>query len=231
MKHCKKKQNVVVMEPVMFHRKSLVHVLLETLCEKVNITDAVSNISEVIRLAVLKGPADIYIMEAYGSTENYKNWNDFTRFIATYYPSVTCLIWTSKPTMFLRKFNAFNGSNPCWKIPKKIGVDSFLRFMTRVLDGETSPASTRIGHPISNLTPSEIVIITAILEGHSITSLARQYSVAYKTIHTHKRNAMIKMCISSTAQLRSFFIEGNILRDEKARCFPIETNANQPFLL
>jgi DNA-binding CsgD family transcriptional regulator len=172
-------------------------------------------------------------MEAYGPTENYKSWNDFTHFMATHYPSVTCLVWSSKPTMFLRKLNAFEGGQPCWQIPKRIDIDSFVHFFTRILDGEMPSPSTRtcIGPPMSNLTLSEIVIITGIIEGHSIKSLARKYDVAYKTVSTHKRNAMIKMRISSTAQLRSLFIEGYILRGDKARCLPIETNANQPFLL
>lgn len=233
LKKYKKKMDVVVMDPVMLHRESMVHILRESLADRVNITDAVSSLSEIIRLIVLKGPADIYIMEAYGPTENYKSWNDFTHFMCTHYPSVTCLVWSSKPTMFLRKLNAFEGGQPCWQIPKRIGIDSFVRFFTQILDGEMPSPSTRtcIGPPMSNLTLSEIVIITGIIEGHSIKSLARKYDVAYKTVSTHKRNAMIKMRISSTAQLRSLFIEGYILRGDKARCLPIETNANQPFLL
>lgn len=221
------------MDPVTLHRESIIHVLRESLADKVNITDAVSSLSEIIRLVVLKGPADIYIMEAYAPTENYKSWNDFTHFMATHYPSVTCLVWSSKPTMFLRKLNAFQGEGACWQIPKRIGIDSFIGFFTRILDGEMPAPSTRtcIGPPMSNLTLSEIVIITGIIEGHCIKNLARKYDVAYKTVSTHKRNAMIKMRISSTAQLRSLFIEGYILRGDKARCLPIEKNANHPFLL
>ncbi|HGM6879327.1 TPA: hypothetical protein ACKQDI_005103, partial [Serratia marcescens] len=93
LKKYKKKIDVVVMDPVMLHRESMVHILRESLADRVNITDAVSSLSEIIRLIVLKGPADIYIMEAYGPTENYKSWNDFTHFMCTHYPSVTCLVW------------------------------------------------------------------------------------------------------------------------------------------
>lgn len=217
----------------MLHRESMVHILRESLADRVNIADAVSSLSEIIRLIVLKGPADIYIMEAYGPTENYKSWNDFTHFMATHYPSVTCLVWSSKPTMFLRKLNAFEGGQPCWQIPKRIGINSFVRFFTRILDGEMPSPSTRtcIGPPMSNLTLREIVIITAIIEGNSIKSLARKHDIAYKTISTHKRNAMIKMRISSTAQLCSLFMEGNILRGDKEQCLPIGINAHQLFLL
>lgn len=213
----------------MLHRESMVHILRESLADRVNIADAVSSLSEIIRLIALKGPADIYIMEAYGPTENYKSWNDFTHFMATHYPSVTCLVWSSKPTMFLRKLNAFEGKNPCWQIPKKIGIDSFIRFLTCTLDGRTTPPSTCtcIGPPMSNLTLSEIVIITGIIEGDSIKSLASKHCIAYKTVSTHKRNAMIKMRISSTAQLRSLFMEGYLLQGDKARYLPIESSFNQ----
>ncbi|MEL5366338.1 LuxR C-terminal-related transcriptional regulator [Serratia nevei] len=233
LKKYKKKIDVVVMDPVMLHRESMVHILRESLADRVNITDTVSSISEIIRLIVLKGPANIYIMEAYGSKENYKTWSDFTHFMATNYPTVTCLVWTSKPTMFLRKLNAYKMKEPCWQIPKRIDIDSFLRFFERVLDGEIPSHSTRtcIGPPMSNLTLSEIVMITEIIEGGSIKSLAKKYNVAYKTVSSHKRNAMTKMRISSTAQLRSLFMEGYILRGDKARCLLIEINDNQPFLL
>ncbi|EMW1017918.1 hypothetical protein AAEK50_004868 [Serratia marcescens] len=71
----------------MFHRESMVQVLREGLAGRVNITDAVSSLSEIIRLIVLKGRADIYMMETYG-TENYKSWNGFTYFMATLNPFV-----------------------------------------------------------------------------------------------------------------------------------------------
>ncbi|MBL0881077.1 LuxR C-terminal-related transcriptional regulator [Serratia ureilytica] len=217
MKKYKKKIDVVVMEPVTFHRESLVHVLRERLADRVNITDVVSSLSEIMRLIMLKGPADIYITEAYGQNENYKSWSDFTHFMSTHYPSTTCLVWSSKPTMFLKKLNAVEGGGNCWQIPKIIGIDCFVRFLTRILDGETfTPIREHscIGPPISNLTLSETIIITGIIEGDSIKSLAKKYDVAYKTVSTHKRNAMMKMRISSTAQLRNLFMGDHIIRSD-----------------
>ncbi len=218
----------------MLHRESLVHVLRESLDDRVNITDAVSSLSDIIRLIVLKGPADIYIMEAYGQAENYKNWNNFTHFMATHYPSVICLVWSSKPTMFLKKSNATEMRNPCWQIPKRICVDSFIQFLTRILDGDIfTPirAHSCIGPPVSNLTINEIVIITGVIEGGGIKSLAKEYDISYKTVSSHKRNAMIKMCILSTAQLYGLFTGGYILRGDKVQCLPIEFDTNEPFLL
>lgn len=233
LKKHRKKMAVVVMDPVMLHRESMVHVLRDSLADRVNITDTVSSLSEIIFLIVLKGPADIYIMEAYGPTESYKSWNDFTHFIAMHYPSVTCLVWSSKPTMFLRKLNAFDKGGACWQIPKKICIDPFIRFFTRILDGKMLSPSVRscIGPLVSNLTLSEIVIITGIIEGDSIKNLARKYDVSYKTVSAHKRKAMVKMRMSSTAQLNSVFINGNILRSKKTRYPLIGQNDTQPILL
>lgn len=209
------------------------HVLSEYFGDRINITDVVSSISALMCLNMRKEPADVYLMEAFGQSENYNNWANFTNFIATYYPATTCLVWSSKPTMFLRRFNAFEGKNSCWQIPKRIGVDPFIFFLTRILDGKVTPFGTRncIGPPMSNLTPSEIAIVTGIIEGRSIKWLAQKYNVAYKTICTHKRNAMIKMHISSTAQLRSLIIDGYILRGDKDRYLPVEISADQPFRL
>jgi DNA-binding CsgD family transcriptional regulator len=230
----KKKINVVVMDPVAFHREGLVHVLRECMYDRINITDVVSSISEIMCLIMLKGPAEIYIMEAFGTKENYKVWNKFTHFMTKHYPSVTCLIWSSKPTMFLKKSNATEMRNPCWQIPKRICVDSFIQFLTRILDGDIfTPirAHSCIGPPVSNLTINEIVIITGVIEGGGIKSLAKEYDISYKTVSSHKRNAMIKMCILSTAQLYGLFTGGYILRGDKVQCLPIEFDTNEPFLL
>ncbi|XUU47388.1 helix-turn-helix transcriptional regulator [Serratia nematodiphila] len=221
----KKKKEVVVMDPVFFNQQSMVHMLHDYFYNRLNITDVVSSISEVMRMIILKGPADIYVMEAYGKGENYKNWSDFINFMGAYYPSVICLIWSSKPTMFLRKLNSLEGGNPCWQIPKKIGIGCFVDFFKKVLDGEVSLSSNSnscIGPPMCSLTLSEIVIITEVIEGSNIKRLAKKYNITYKTVSAHKRNAMIKMGISSTAQLRSLFKDEFILRGEKDRYLPIE---------
>ncbi|HAT3850629.1 TPA: response regulator transcription factor [Serratia marcescens] len=230
----KKKKTIVVMDPVFFNQQSMVHMLHNYFNNRLSITDVVSSISEIMRMIILEGPADIYLMEAYGHGENYKSWSDFINFMGTYYPSVTCLIWSSKPTVFLRKLNSLEGRNPCWQIPKKIGIDCFVDFFRKVLDGEASLSSNStncIESPMCSLTLSEMVIITDVIEGGNIKRLAKKYNVTYKTVSAHKRNAMIKMGISSTAQLRSLFKDGCILRGEKDRNLPIRIKEEQPILL
>lgn len=232
LKKSKGKINVVVMEPVRFYREMMVQVLNEFLTDRVKIIDVVSSLSELTWITLHKGPADIYLMEAFGMNENYQNWSDFTHFMSTYYPGTKCLIWSNKPTMFLKKLKSFEDENTCWQIPKRISVECFVCFLNKVLNGGVlTPAHSCIGPPMSNLTIREIDIITEIIEGKSINSLARKYKIGYKTVSTHKRNAMIKMRISTISQLRSLFIEGCILRGEKARSLPIELNVSQPFLL
>ena len=230
----KKKIDVVVMDPMTFHRESLVHVLRESLADRINITAVVSSLSEIMHLIMLKSPADVYIMEPYGLSESYKSWNKFTHFMASHYPSATCLIWTSKPTMFLKKLNAFEGRNLCWQIPKRIGIDCFVRFLTRILDDEDFTQVHEhacIGTSMPDLTCREIVIITGIVEGYSIKNLAKKYGIAYKTVSTHKRNAMIKMRISSIAQLRRLYIDGYIIRSGESQYLPIESSSEQFFKL
>ncbi|MGP3121121.1 helix-turn-helix transcriptional regulator [Serratia nevei] len=234
MKKNEKKAKVVIMDPVRVHRESMAHVLREFLSDRVYITDVVSSLSEVMYSTMLRGPADIYLMEAFGQSENYKNWCDFTHFMATHYPSSTCLVWSSKPTMFLKKHNALNGNKACWQIPKKIKIRSFVHFLKQILDKNiiATPLSySCIGPPISSLTLTEITIITYIIDGCSIKKIAKKHDVAYKTISTHKRNAMIKMRISTTAQLRSLFMDGYIIRGDHSRNLPIEINVNQPIRL
>lgn len=223
-----------MMDPVFLNRQSMAYILRDYFNDKVIITNVTSSISEIMRIIVQNGPADIYVMEAYGQNENYKHWSNFIHFMGTYYPSVTCLVWSSKPTMFLKKLNFLDGKNPCWQIPKRIGIDYFVDFFGRVLDGEDlspSYAANCIGPPMSSLTLSEIVIITEVIEGSNIKRLAKKYNIAYKTVSTHKRNAMMKMRISSNAQLRSLFADGCVLRGEKDRHLPIEIKVEQPFLL
>ncbi|HAY0633627.1 TPA: response regulator transcription factor [Serratia marcescens] len=234
LKKNNRKINIVVMDPVVFYRQSMVQVLSKYFVERINVTDVVSSLSALMCLALRKGPADVYLMEAFGQNESYNNWGEFTHFMATYHPSVKCLLWSSKPTMFINKFNNFERGEAGWQIPKKIDISCFVSFLTRFFDGENFASYNSqfyIGPPMSNLTPSEIAIITGIIEGDSIKCLAKKFNVAYKTISTHKRNAMIKMRISSTAQLRSLFLDGHILRGGKERYLPIETSSNQPFML
>ncbi|QNL02981.1 response regulator transcription factor (plasmid) [Serratia ureilytica] len=225
MEKYKRKMNVVVMDPVQFHRDSLAHVLHKFLADRVEITDMVPSLSEIMRLLILKGPADIYITEAYGKNESYKTWRDFTHVMAKFFPSAIILVWSSKPTIFIRTINAFEVPTPCWQVPKKIAVDCFIRFLTQITDGEQfAPPYSRfcIGPTIPNLTLSEILIIADIIEGCSMQTLSQKYNIAYKTVATHKRNAMIKMCVSSNAQLRSLFMDLSFSRGINVEYFPID---------
>lgn len=107
LKKNNRKINIVVMDPVVFYRESMVQVLSKYFVERINVTDVVSSLSALMCLALRKGPADVYLMEAFGQNESYNNWGEFTHFMATYHPSVKCLLWSSKPTMFINKFNNF----------------------------------------------------------------------------------------------------------------------------
>lgn len=230
----KEKVKVAIMEPVELYRESLFSLLNERFDNRIDITSIVSSISELIRDAMIKGPADIYLMEAFGVNEDYKNWSDFTHFMATHYPSVICLVWSSKPTTFLRKKNFFEPKTQCWQIPKKISIEILQHFLKNIIESkpiQLPQGNLCIGPRMSNLTHNEIIVISGIIDGFSISEISRKFGVAYKTISTHKRNAMIKMRISTTAQLRSLFIDGYIIRGNKERHLPIEFNINQPFKL
>lgn len=229
-----KKIKIIVMDPVQVYRDSIINVLEKYFNKIISIVGVAKDISELIRIIVNDGPADIYLMEVYGKYESYKSWGYFTDFIALNSPSSYCLVWSSKPTMFIRKF-----SNEClsirpWQLHKKISLEKFLRFFLLLIDNKLiSAPSTHlcIGPPISNLTQSEVIILSSLLEGDSMTCLSKRNRLNYKTISSHKRNAMSKMRISTTAQLYGLFIGGNMKIGVRQVDFPIEGFVYEPICI
>ncbi|MDI3197814.1 LuxR C-terminal-related transcriptional regulator [Serratia ureilytica] len=217
-----KKMSVAIMEPVKLYRDSLISLLDDRLYDKFDIMGVTGSLSELVHLFVMKGAADIYVMEAYGHKEDYKNWGKFTHFLAANAPNSLCLLWSSKPTVFLRQFAYFTERQRCWQISKKVAVDVFVHLLTRLPDeGAVSHSHLCIGPSITSLTLSEIIVITGVVEGYSAEKLSRKYGAAYKTICSHKRNAMVKMRVSGTAQLRDFFMVKEV-SDNEACSIPIE---------
>ena len=217
-----KKIRVTIMEPVKLYRDSLIYLLDDRLNDRFDIMGGVDNLSELLHLFVMKGPADIYVMEAYGHNEDYKKWSKFTHFLAANAPNSLCLLWSSKPTVFLRQFAYFTEPQRCWQISKKVTVDVFVHLLTQLPGGGAiSHSHLCIGPSITSLTLSEIIVITGVVEGYSAEKLSRKYGAAYKTICSHKRNAMVKMRVSGTAQLREFFMVKEAA-DNEAYSIPIE---------
>lgn len=206
----KKKKTLLLMEPVELYRDSMYHLLNDYISDAVVVTGVVTSLAEMMHSVVLNGPADIFMMEAFGQDENYKNWHDFTRFMSNNCPSSTCLVWSSKPTKFLIKLNTCDKEKVCWQIPKVIDINIIIRFMHQVICS-SSPSSLYgdkgIAHHASDLTASEILIITGLMEGRSNLEIASKYKISSKTVSQHKRNAMTKLGVSTTFQLRNVIEE------------------------
>lgn len=194
------------MEPVGMYRDSMCRVLDDYIRDGVVVTDIVTSLAEMVHSVVSNGPADIFLMEAFGQDENYKAWHDFTRFMSNSCPTSTCLVWSSKPAKFLMKLNARDKEQVCWQIPKAISVDSFVSFMNHVVCGPfpSSPyGDAGVSHHASDLTACEILTMTGLMRGESNAEIAMRYKISCKTISQHKRNAMTKLGVSTTFQLRN----------------------------
>lgn len=229
-----RKKKVIVMEPVALLRHSMVELLVDYFDSQIDIVGVTGELSELMRLSVIHYPVDIILSEVFGESENYKNWGAFTDFIAISSPSSFCLVWSSKPGMFISKFINLNMKIRPLQIDKKIGRDHFLQIFSNVIDMEALPPvhiNKRLESKLPDLTHSEIAIINGILDGYSISELSNEYRVSRKTVYTHKRNAMVKLNLSTTAELRSLFTRRCSMSNSEEGCSPNITKISEPVWL
>lgn len=229
-----RKKKVIVMEPVALFRHSMVELLVNYFDSQIDIVGVTGELSEIMRLSIIHYPVDIILSEVFGESENYKSWGAFTDFIAISSPSSLCLIWSSKPGMFISKFISFNMQIRPLQIDKKIEREHFLQIFSNVIGMEVlSPIhiNKHSEAKLPALTHSEITIISGILDGYSISALSNEYRVSRKTVYAHKRNAMVKLNLSTTAELRSLFTGGCPVSNAEAGCFPNITKISEPVWL
>lgn len=218
------KIKVIIMEPEQLFRCSLITLLNEYLSAQIEIVKVVTSLADVKKYQIQHGAVDVVLTEAFGVRENYHHWCQFTEFLLAYFPETYCFVWSSKPTMFLRKFTPQSFIGKASQLDKRIGKNAFLRaFAARLNENNDFSANAALfcGPAVSSLTCSEIMVISGIIEGKSVAELSAMYKVNFKTISAHKRKAMAKMRVNTMLQLRSLLIDDFTLTHCGSRPFPV----------